>query len=155
MYYMREILRDFGYAQTAHTHIYEDNLACVAMSENPVRCKFSRHIDIRRYFVCDTVAAGVIKLVPLRTHLMVADALTKGLPSPARIKHRDIMLGNVPFSFVARTLRSFIGGGGLMIPLSLSLSLSTCRDRGSLSCGDRGSFSNMRNSKGAPYIFVG
>jgi hypothetical protein len=40
VYYMREILRDFGYAQTAPTHIYQDNLACVAMSENPVRRKF-------------------------------------------------------------------------------------------------------------------
>jgi len=137
---MREILRDFRYAQTAPMHIYEDNLACVAMSENPVRRKFSRHIDMRRYFVRDMVAAGVIKLVPLRTHLMVADALTESLPSPANIKHRDIMLGHVPFSFAARTLRNFIGGGGLMFPLSLSLSLSTCCDRGSLSCGDRGSF---------------
>ena len=53
VYYMREILRDFGYTQTAPTHIYEDNLACVTMSENLVRCKFSRHIDIRRYFVCN------------------------------------------------------------------------------------------------------
>ena len=58
VYYMREIFRDFGYAQTAPTHIYQDNLACVAMSENPVRRKFSRHIDIRRYFVGDMVAAS-------------------------------------------------------------------------------------------------
>jgi len=85
------------------------NLACVAMSENPVRRKFSRHIDIRRYFVRDMVAAGILKLVPLRTHLMVADALTKSLPSPAHIKHREIMLGHVPFA--ARTLRSSVGGG--------------------------------------------
>ena len=92
------------------------------MSENPVRRKFSRHIDIRRYFVRDMVAAGVIKLVPLRTHLMVADALTKSLPSPAHIKHRDIMLGHVPFSFAARTLRNFIGGGVNDLPLSLWLS---------------------------------
>ena len=73
------------------------------------------------------VAAGVIKLVPLRTHLMVADALTKSLPSPAHIKHRDIMLGHVPFSFGARTLRNFIGGGGsrsLSLFLSPSLSFS-------------------------------
>ena len=56
-----------------------------------------------------------------------------------------------PFSFAAR-------GGYVMISLSLSLSLSTCCDRGSLSCGDKrtgGVFSNMRNSKGALYIFVG
>jgi len=110
------------------------------MSENPVRRNFSRHIDILRYFVRDMVAAGVIKLVPLRTHLMVADALTKSLPSPAHIKHREIMLGHVPFSFAARTLRRCVGGGGLIKPLCLSLYLSTCRDRGRLSCGDRGSF---------------
>jgi hypothetical protein len=81
----------------------------VAGSGNPVRRKFSRHIDIRRYFVRDMVAAGVLKLVPLRTHLMVADALTKSLPSPAHIKHRGIMLGHVPFSFAARSLRRAIG----------------------------------------------
>ena len=46
--YLRETLRDFGYEQHAATEIYEDNLACIAMSENPVRRKFTRHIDIRR-----------------------------------------------------------------------------------------------------------
>jgi hypothetical protein len=56
VYYMREILRDFGFAQTAPTQIYEDNLACVTMSENPIRRKFSRHVDIRRYFVRDMVS---------------------------------------------------------------------------------------------------
>ena len=46
--YLRETLRDFGYEQhAAATEIYEDNLACIAMSENPVHRKFSRHINIR------------------------------------------------------------------------------------------------------------
>ena len=63
--YLREILRDFGFTPTAPTSVYEDNLACVAMSENPVRRKYSRHIDIRRYFVHDLVALQVLKLVPL------------------------------------------------------------------------------------------
>jgi len=53
--YLRETLKDFGYQQQQATEIYEDNLACVAMSENPVRRKFSRHIDIRRYFVRELV----------------------------------------------------------------------------------------------------
>jgi hypothetical protein len=105
---MGEILRDFGFAQTAPTQIYKDNLACIAMSENPVRRKFSRHIDIRGFFVRDMVSAGVLKLVPLHNHLMVADALTKSLPPPAHIKHREIMLGHVPFSFADRSLRRAI-----------------------------------------------
>jgi hypothetical protein len=72
------------------------------------------------------VPAGVVKLVPLRTHLMVVDALTKSLPSPAHIsniKHREIMLGHVPFSFAARTLRRTVGGGVYPSPPSLSLSI--------------------------------
>ena len=82
--YLREILRDFFVLQVQPTCIYEDNLACIAMSENQVRRKYSRHIDIRRYFVA------------LRTHLMFADALTKGLPGPAHIQHRSVMFGTTP-----------------------------------------------------------
>jgi len=54
-----------------------------AVGENPVRRKFSRHIDIRRYFVRELVKAGIVKFTPLCTHKMVADALTKSLPSSA------------------------------------------------------------------------
>jgi len=68
------------------------------MSEIPVRRKFSRHIDIRKYYVCELVLAGFLKLVPLRTHKMVANALTKSLPSPTIIGHRQIMTGNASFA---------------------------------------------------------
>jgi len=102
--YLRETLCDFGYSQSTATDIFEDNLACIAMSENPVRRKFSRHINIRRYFVRELVNTNIVKLIPLRTHKMVADALTKSLPSPALIAHRKVMLGQVPF-FV-----NFLGG---------------------------------------------
>jgi hypothetical protein len=67
------------------------------MSENSIRRKYSRYIDIRRYFVRDLIAQQVLKLVPRRTNLMVADALTKSLPSPAHAKHRDVMIGRIPF----------------------------------------------------------
>ena len=66
--YLRETLTDFGFSQTQATLLSKDNLACVAMSENPVRRKFSRHIDIRKYYVREFVLAGFLKLVPLRTH---------------------------------------------------------------------------------------
>ena len=65
--YLRETLTDSGFSQTQATLLYEDNLACVAMSENPMRRKFSRHIDIRKYYVRELVLAGFLKLVPLRT----------------------------------------------------------------------------------------
>jgi len=105
--YLRETLTDFGFSQTKATLLYEDNLACVAMSENPVRRKFSRHIDIRKYNVRELVLNGFLKLVPLRTHKMVADALNKSLPSPAFVGHRQIMTGHA--SFAAKLLRC-VGG---------------------------------------------
>ena len=101
--YLSETLTNFGFSQTKATLLYEDNLACVAMSENPVRRKFSRHVDIRKYYVLN----GLLKLVPLRTYKMVADALTKSLPSPAFVGHRQIMTGHA--SFAARLLRC-VGG---------------------------------------------
>ncbi len=76
---------------------------CFDGEKNPVRRKYLRHIDIRRYFVRDLVAQQVLKLVPLRTNLMVADPLTKSLHAPAHSKHRDVMIGRIPFC--ARTLR--------------------------------------------------
>ena len=35
--FLRETLTNFGFSQTKATLLYEDNLACAALSENPVR----------------------------------------------------------------------------------------------------------------------
>ena len=68
------------------------------MSENPVHRNFSHHIDIRNYNVPELVLNGLLKLVPLRTHKMVADVLTKSLPSLAFVGHLQIMTGHASFS---------------------------------------------------------
>jgi len=41
---------------------------------------FSRHIDIRQYFLRELVLTGFLELMSLRNHKMVVDALTKSLP---------------------------------------------------------------------------
>ena len=101
--YLRETLTDFGFSQTKTILLYEDNLACVVMSENPVRVKFCCHIDICKYYVRELVLNGFLKLVPLRTHKMVPDGLTKSLQSPAFVGHHQIM--TVYASFGAGLLR--------------------------------------------------
>ena len=104
--YIRAILQDFGYSQQSPTNLYEDNLAAVAMSINPVHRKYSRHIDIRRHYVRELALAGLIKLIPLGTYDMVADALTKSLPTPALTRHREVMMGHQRFQpFNASSLR--------------------------------------------------
>ena len=104
--YLRGMHSDFAVPQSDPTAIYEDNMACIAMSENPVRRKYSRHINIRRYVVRELVHAGVLKLIPLHTSKMVADALTTNFPFPAFCKHCAVMFGDAPFvSFAAHSLR--------------------------------------------------
>jgi hypothetical protein len=57
----------------------------------------SRHIDIRRHYIRDLCLVNLVKLVPLRTNLMVTDALTKSLPSPGLERHRSVMMGHSDF----------------------------------------------------------
>jgi hypothetical protein len=75
--YLRAILRDVGYAKTVPTNIYEDNFTYKVMSTNPVHRKSSHHIGILLHFCRDLYTDGVMWLIPLQTHLMVADTLTK------------------------------------------------------------------------------
>jgi len=97
--YLRETFTDVAYSP----FLCEDNLACIAISESLVCWKFSDHIGICQCFVRELVLVGFFKLVPLCTNKIVADALTKSVPLPAFIRHRQIMTGEVPSA--ARLLR--------------------------------------------------
>ncbi len=79
------------------------------MSVNPVRRKHSRHIDIRRHYIRELCLGNLVKLVPLRTNLMVADALTKSLPAPGLQRHRSVMMGHSDFQ--VRLLQAVPAGG--------------------------------------------
>jgi hypothetical protein len=91
-----------GFTQLSPTNVFEDNLVCIAMSTNPMRRKSLRHIDMRVHYCRELYTVGVMKLIPLRTHLMIADAHTKSLAGPALSRHRDILMGHT--SFYARLL---------------------------------------------------
>eukprot|EP00961_Rhodomonas_salina_P220709 2983912-Rhodomonas_salina.1 len=60
--YLRAILQGLGYEQTNVTEVWEDTAACIQISKNPVNCKFTRHIDVRRYYVRDLVQEGTMAL---------------------------------------------------------------------------------------------
>jgi len=91
--YLRAILRGLGYEQVQTTEVWEDNAACIQISKNPVYCKFTRHIDVRRYYVRDLVQDRVMVLVKCAGTHNVADALTKSLPGPAWSTHRLYLTG--------------------------------------------------------------
>jgi len=60
----------------------------IATSIDPVRYKYSCHIDIRKPYLRELCLSGRVKPIPLRTHHMVADALTRSLPDPDLVRHR-------------------------------------------------------------------
>mmetsp|Transcript_29663 Transcript_29663/g.60922 ORF Transcript_29663/g.60922 Transcript_29663/m.60922 type:complete len:125 (-) Transcript_29663:51-425(-) len=93
--YLRAILRSFGLAQVCPTEVWEDNAACIQIAENLVNRKFTRHIDVRRYFVRDLVRDKVVKLVKCAGTHNVADALTKSLPAPAWNTHRPWLISTM------------------------------------------------------------
>jgi hypothetical protein len=81
--YLREILRGFNCAQTEPIVIFEHNQSCIAMSENQVHHKHSRHIDVQKYSVRDLVDDKAFKLIHCKTYKMVVDDLTKSLSYPS------------------------------------------------------------------------
>eukprot|EP00961_Rhodomonas_salina_P183597 2478218-Rhodomonas_salina.1 len=91
--HLRAMLRGFGYEQRAPTVVWEDNAACIAIANNQVNRQFTRHIDVRLYFVRDLVRDAVLTLVKCAGTLNVADALTKSLPSPSFLLHRPFLQG--------------------------------------------------------------
>jgi hypothetical protein len=64
--YIRAVLRDFGLSQSQPTLVHEENLACIAKSINPVRRKYSRHIDIRKHYLRELCFSGIAELIPSR-----------------------------------------------------------------------------------------
>jgi hypothetical protein len=75
------------------TRIFEDNQGCIALSENPIFHKRTKHIDIRYHFIRERVASGEIELKYVATEHQLADLLTKALPSARTIILRNIIMG--------------------------------------------------------------
>jgi ribonuclease HI len=85
--HLRQLLKDIDYVQHGATIIYEDNQACIAMSNNPIVQKRSKHIDVRYHFTRERVETEEVKLVYVKTEHQLADLLTKPLQ---RVKHETL-----------------------------------------------------------------
>jgi len=58
--YISENPKEFGAEQDNCTQVFEDNQACIAVSENTVHRERSRHIDVRKYYVWELVEEKLI-----------------------------------------------------------------------------------------------
>jgi hypothetical protein len=56
--YLRQLLKDLNFDQESATVIFEDNIGCIDLSENPVHHKRSKHIDIRYHYIRDQMISS-------------------------------------------------------------------------------------------------
>lgn len=81
--YLRNLLRELGFAPTAPTPIFEDNTACIEWGNNVIGGRErAKHIDIRKHFAHEAIQNGHLKLLAVSTSDQLADIFTKAL-SPA------------------------------------------------------------------------
>jgi hypothetical protein len=78
--WMRHILSEFGYKFTSPSTLNCDNQSAISVSKNPEHHGRMKHLDLRYYWLRDTVENGFINLKFIPTAEMPADLLTKPLP---------------------------------------------------------------------------
>lgn len=78
----RKILRDFGAEVKAATVLWEDNQACIRLTENPEAFARTKHIDVRFHMVRHHVEAGDVVCQYVQTSDQAADFLTKPTTGP-------------------------------------------------------------------------
>jgi hypothetical protein len=87
--------RNFVEAQCykiTNNDFFQDNMSAMKMEKNGIE-QWSRHINIRCFFVKDRIASGEIKLIHCPTGIMNADFFTKPLQGLLFEKFRDIIMG--------------------------------------------------------------
>ena len=93
VHYLRRLLEELGHKQKHPTTLYEDNMACIVMSESAAMYHKARHIDTRVYHLRELCKNGEMKLVKVESAKQTADSLTKGTLRPLFVEHLRGMLG--------------------------------------------------------------
>jgi hypothetical protein len=90
--WLRSLIGEIFGKFTGPTTLYGDNQGAIALARDHQYHARTNHIDIRFHFIRWIVAEGKLKLVYCPTEDMIADTLTKALPS-TKVKHFAYSLG--------------------------------------------------------------
>ena len=83
--WLRHFISEIFQPLNSAVRIYSDNQSAITIAHGNQQHARTKHFDIRLYFIRDTIDDGEIAMQYLPTEQMLADILTKGLPSP-RVK---------------------------------------------------------------------
>jgi transposase InsO family protein len=90
--WLRNLLAEVFEPLADTTTLFSDNQSAIALTRDHQFHARTKHIDVRYHFIRWVVENGALRLVYCPTADMVADALTKALPSP-KVKHFAECLG--------------------------------------------------------------
>ena len=77
--WIRQLFNELDQPSSKPTLIMVDNQGAMAVAQNPVNHKQTKHIDIKYHYVRESVESGAIRLKYCPSKEMVADAMTKPL----------------------------------------------------------------------------
>ena len=89
------LLAELGFKQTKPIQIHCDNQSVVAIAKNPGNHNGTKHIEIRHLYVRHLIDSGRAHIKYCWTEDMIADILTKAVPTRLFLKLRH-MLGVRP-----------------------------------------------------------
>jgi hypothetical protein len=93
----RNLFEELGYKSTDSSLLYIDNQSAIQVAKDPEHHGRMKHLDLRTYWLRETVEEGKIKVQHLSTQDMPADLLTKVLAKPRVAYLRALFgLGPVP-----------------------------------------------------------
>lgn len=90
--WLRKIFSDIGEPQGGACTIYCDNKSAIAISNNPVFHRKTKHIKVKYHFIREAENDGQIKLIYCRGQDQLADIFTKALPK-GRFEELRTLLG--------------------------------------------------------------
>jgi hypothetical protein len=91
----RQFLQDLGFPQLSPTVIYEDNLSTIRLVTHGNDKGKTKHMDVRFHYIRELVESGKVQLEHKSTILMIADMLTKALPTSSFLRLRPFLLGTI------------------------------------------------------------
>ena len=94
--WLTRLARGLGIPQRHPIPIFEDNRGCRILSETTAHSTRMRHVDVSVHNVQHHVARRHVCLLDCPSADMLADPLTKALPEPAFIRHREVLFGHAP-----------------------------------------------------------
>jgi hypothetical protein len=90
--WLRSLIQQLFNIKMAPTTKFSDNQSAIVLSRDHQYHTHTKHINIRFHFIWWIVEQGMVHLMYCPTDDMIADTLTKALPS-AKAKHFTVELG--------------------------------------------------------------